>query len=170
MTHDSRLTTPFAIRRAVPGDEPILRQLRLDALTDAPGAFCSTYERELARTLEDWRRWMSPGVTFILEAEGEPRGLVASAIEKNDPRVATLMSMWVHPALRGSGAGDALVSEVIAWALGMNAEIVRLEVVSTNLPAIRFYERQGFCRTGQSRVNERDGQLDLVMELHVLKA
>lgn len=164
MTHDSRPMTPFSIRRAAPGDEPILRRLRLDALTDAPQAFCSTYERELARTPEDWRRWMSPGVAFILEADGEPKGLVASAVDKDDARVATLMSMWVHPALRGSGAADALVSRVIEWARAMNALVVRLEVVSTNMPAIRFYERQGFRRTGQSRVNERDGQLDLVME------
>jgi hypothetical protein len=34
------------VRRAVPGDEPILRKLRLQALADSPAAFGSTYDRE----------------------------------------------------------------------------------------------------------------------------
>lgn len=164
MPHSVPGSPGFSIRRAAPGDEPLLRQLRLDALTDAPRAFCSTYEREAARTPAEWRRWMSPGVTFILEADGEPKGLVASAVESEDPGVATLMSLWVHPALRGTGAADALVREVFAWARAAHASTVRLEVVSTNLPAIRFYERHGFRSTGQSSVNERDGQVDVRME------
>ena len=43
------------IRRAVIGDEGVLRDLRVQALTDAPEAFGSTLEREMARTIEDWR-------------------------------------------------------------------------------------------------------------------
>lgn len=167
MTHDSQPTTRFAVRRASAGNEAILRQLRLDALTDAPDAFCSTYERELARTPADWRRWMSRGVTFILEAEGEPRGLVSGAVDAEEPGVATLMSLWVHPSMRGSGAADALVSEVMAWARGEHAGTVRLAVVSSNTPAIRFYERQGFRNTGRSTVSERDGQVELWMERSV---
>jgi hypothetical protein len=74
----------FQVRRAVIGDEPVLRASRLQALTDSPRAFSSTYERELARTTEDWRRWLAPGVTFLLEAGGEPRGLVAGSRDPHD--------------------------------------------------------------------------------------
>jgi ribosomal protein S18 acetylase RimI-like enzyme len=164
MTHDSQPMTRLSVRRAAPGDEAIVRQLRLDALTDAPDAFCSTYERELARTPDDWRRWMSRGATFILEADGEPRGLVASAADAEDAGVAMLMSLWVHPAMRGSGAADALVAEVVAWARAGHAGTVRLAVVSSNVSAIRFYERLGFRNTGRSTVSERDGQVELWME------
>ncbi len=76
----------FNVRRAVIGDEPVLRALRLQALTDSPMAFGSTLERELARTTEDWRRWLAPGVTFIVEAGGEPRGLVAGSVIHMSPR------------------------------------------------------------------------------------
>ena len=62
-------------RRAVIGDEEVLRDLRMQALTDAPEAFGSTLERELARTTEDWQKWFAPGMTMLLLAEGEPRGL-----------------------------------------------------------------------------------------------
>ena len=96
------------------GDEAVLRELRLEALTDAPDAFGSTYERELARTVEDWRRWLSPGATFILDDRHAPCGLVACARDATAPTIVELMAMWVHPKLRGSGAADALVTEVIA--------------------------------------------------------
>jgi hypothetical protein len=48
-------------RRAMVGDEVLLRRLRLEALTLAPEAFGSTLDREAVRTSEDWRRWRSPG-------------------------------------------------------------------------------------------------------------
>jgi hypothetical protein len=63
----AKSTGRFKLRRAELGDEPTLRELRLEALSEAPDAFGSTYEREVARTTADWQRWMSPGVTFILE-------------------------------------------------------------------------------------------------------
>jgi hypothetical protein len=73
------------VRRAVVGDEPILRALRLQALSDAPDAFGSTYERELGRTIWDWRRWLSPGVTFILEGPQGDSGIVAGSRDAGDP-------------------------------------------------------------------------------------
>jgi GNAT superfamily N-acetyltransferase len=106
----------FHVRRAAIGDEAVLRALRLQALTDAPEAFGSTIERELARTIEDWWRWLAPGVTFLLEAGGEPLGLVSGIRDVQHSSVALLMAMWVHPDLRGTGAADALMSAVKAWA------------------------------------------------------
>ena len=125
------------VRRARTGDEAVLREVRLQALTDAPDAFGSTYERELARTVEDWGRWVSPGATFILHDEHAARGLVACARDSTAPTVVDLMAMWVHPVMRGSGAADALVAEVIAWARGDGARLVRLQVVQENVRAQR---------------------------------
>ena len=155
------------VRRAVPGDEPILRELRLQALTDAPDAFSSSYERELARTPEDWRRWLSPGVTLFLEKSGTPRGLVAGLHDRENAGIVQLMSMWVHPDLRGSGAADALVSEHFAWARGAGATLVRLEVMATNERARRLYERHGFRLTGRETIREADGRVELQMERQV---
>ena len=73
------------------GDESVLRDLRLRALADAPEAFGSTYERELARSTDDWRRWLSPGATFILEDREAARGLVACARDAADASVVHLM-------------------------------------------------------------------------------
>ena len=46
------------VRRAVLGDESILREVRHQALSDEPNAFGSTYEREVAWTKSVWQRWI----------------------------------------------------------------------------------------------------------------
>jgi GNAT superfamily N-acetyltransferase len=152
------------VRRAVVGDETILREIRLQALSESPDAFGSTYARELARTPEDWRRWLSAGVTFILEDAQRARGIVAGVRDAAASSVVHLMAMWVHPDVRGSGAGDLLVAEIIAWARAEKANVVRLQVVDANRHAQRLYERHGFRATGHTRVRERDGQIEVQME------
>ncbi len=161
-----RLQT-FGLRRATPGDEPLLREVRLKAMAEDPEAFGSTYERELARTVADWQRWMSPGVTFILDHPDGANGLVAGARDAADPSVVHLMAMWVHPALRGAGAADALVQAVAAWAESEGATMVRLDVIESNDRARRFYQRLGFHATGHRAIRERDGLIELRMECPV---
>jgi GNAT superfamily N-acetyltransferase len=153
----------FKVRRAVIGDEAVLRELRVQALTDSPGAFSSTLERELARTTEDWRRWMMPGVTFLLEAEGEARGLVAGMRDANDAAVVHLMAMWVHPKYRGTGGADTLVESVKSWAGEVGAGEVRLNVVESNARAARCYEKAGFRSTGKKGVVEKTGDVEIEM-------
>lgn len=153
----------FTVRRAVAGDEPVLRSLRLEALVEAPEFFGSTYDREFARTTDDWRRWLAPGVTLILEDAGMPRGLVAGVRDAQDSSIVHLMAMWVHPLLRGSGAADALVTAHLAWAQEEQARLALVDVFATNDRARRVYERHGFRITRQERVRD-DGRRELRME------
>lgn len=162
------MTSERRIRRAAPGDERLLRDLRLRALADAPEAFGSTYDRELARTAADWQRWLSTGVTLVLEDAGTAAGLVAGMADPDDSGIVYLMAMWVEPARRGSGAGDALVAELLAWARTVGARTVRLDVISTNAPARRLYQRHGFRPTGRQSVRQRDGRIELQMERSAL--
>lgn len=152
------------VRRAGFGDEPVLRALRLEALTDAPEAFGSTYARELARTTADWQRWFAPGVTFILEEAGIPRGLVAGEPDRDDPAIVHLLAMWVHPLLRGTGAADTLMAALLTWALDRRAHQVQLMVTASNERAQRLYARHGFRPTGHHVTRERDGAIELRME------
>src|SRR5258708_613054 len=153
-----------SVRRAALGDEAILRELRLEAMCEAPDAFGSTYEREVARTTAEWGRWMSPGVTFILSEPAGARGMVAGVRDETDPAVVHLMAMWVHPQIRGSGGADELVAAVVAWAESVGAKLVRLKVIQGNGRARHFYERMGFCPTGKEEVRERDGLIEVQME------
>jgi ribosomal protein S18 acetylase RimI-like enzyme len=153
----------ITVRRAAVGDEPMLRALRVQALTTDPDAFGSTLERELARTTADWQRWLSPGATFIAFSGDEPAGLVAGGHDQHDLATVNLMAMWVHPALRGSGAGDALVGALVSWAAAERARDVRLMVIAHNDRARRFYERSGFRVTGRETRRERDGAIEVEM-------
>jgi GNAT superfamily N-acetyltransferase len=152
------------LRRAKLGDEAILRELRLQALSDAPEAFGSTLDKERARTTADWQRWMSPGVTFILYEPAGAQGMFAGLHDESDPAVVHLMAMWVHPSIRGLGGADELVEAVIGWARSEGAKIVRLKVIQGNDRARRFYERMGFRPTGIKVARERDGLIEVEME------
>jgi len=103
-------------------------------------------------------------VTFILSEPAGARGMVAGLRDETDPAVVHLMAMWVHPQIRGSGGADELVAAVVAWAESEGAKLVRLKVIQGNDRARHFYERMGFCPTGQKEVRERDGLIEVQME------
>jgi len=152
------------VRRATPGDESIVRSVRLDALADAPDDFDSTLERELRWTTSDWQKWLSRGATFVLEGLDGGKGIAAGVPNRNDPEEVFLMSMWVHPELRGTGVADKLVAPVLSWSEAEGATGVWLHVVKDNNRARRFYARNGFRLTGREVVRERDGTVE--MEMH----
>ena len=136
-------------------------------MSDSPEAFGSTYERELARTTLDWQRWLAPGVTFLLEETGRAVGIVAGQLDPIDPHVVHLMAMWVHPEARGSGGADALVAELISWAVAKSATLVCLDVIKSNIRATRFYERHRFRPTGSETAREKDGRIEVRMQLMI---
>lgn len=142
----------------------MLRELRIQALSDAPAAFGSTLERELGRSPADWTRWLSTGATFLLEEGPVSKGLAAGVPDSTDGEVVHLMAMWLHPELRGSGAADLLVNAVLAWAAARGADRIRLDVVRGNQAATRLYERHGFQATGNTAVRARDGAVEIQME------
>ena len=153
------------VRRAWPGDEDIVRKLRLQALADSEAAFDSTLAREQSWSQSDWSRWISNGATFVLEGPAGPVGIAAGFVHWTEKDAALLGSMWVHPGARGSGAADALVVAAIQWAREQGARRVLLDVGKENAPARRCYERNGFRATGSEVVRERDGLVEIAMQL-----
>jgi hypothetical protein len=145
----------FEVTRAGIGDEPVVGALRPSGAHRFTEGFVSTFEWEWARTTEDWRPWLSPGVTFILEASGEPHELVAGSRDPHEPSVVHLMAICVHPDLRDTSAADVQVSSVKTWAAEAGATQVRLNVVEGNGPVRRAFSTHSpnHCRTfGQSEV------------------
>lgn len=162
------------LRQIRPGEGERLRDIRLRALREAPGAFASTFESESRRTDPEWeeavRRWSSgdSSVTFVAEVEGRWVGIVAVRRQRASPRVAELLSMWVDPAIRRAGAGRQLVDEAVGWARRAGAEVVELWVASGNEAAAAFYALAGFAATGDRQPLPSDpNSEELRMVLHL---
>ncbi len=137
------------VRPLLPDDWRILRDLRLAALLDAPYAFGSTYESTAGRTEQEWRTWPIHGVAFGAFLGGEPVGMVGALPMPTDPATVHLIAMWVAPAGRGTGLGDALIDAVVAWARGRGCVSVFLEVATGNDRAAALYLRNGFAYTDE---------------------
>ena len=154
------------VRETVMDDWQALRDLRLEALRDAPDAFGSTYTQQAAYGAADWQRRISRGGTFLAylpEADAaEPVGLVGGYQE--DPDTVELVSMYVRPCARGRGVGEAMVATVIGWAQARNATSVHLWVTEANSPARLLYERCGFSLTGERQpLPSRPGVSEVAM-------
>lgn len=149
------------------GDEEVLRAIRLAALTTDPVAFGSTLSREQAFGRRDWTsRLGPPAVTFVVapDPSADPVGMAWGVPAAGDDGLVHLSGMWVAPSARGSGAADALVEAVLAWADGRGAVRVGLTVVEGNEPAERLYRRHGFVATGEVERRVRDGRVEREME------
>jgi GNAT superfamily N-acetyltransferase len=127
-----------------------VREVRLRALRDAPDAFASTYEREIAMAPDEWRgRLTRPNsATFVASLDGADVGLVTGLGLPELPGEAVLVGMWVAPEARGRGVSDALVGAVVEWARAGGHRVLRLDVADGNEHAIRLYARMGFEPTG----------------------
>jgi GNAT superfamily N-acetyltransferase len=126
-----------------------LREIRLRALADAPDAFGSTLAGALVRSDEMWVEEARKLTTFIAVADDRDVGMVRGVQDAHDERSAWLLSMWVEPDARGSGAADALVDRLVEWARSQRYRQLMLDVADANARAIGFYERKGFLPTGE---------------------
>jgi GNAT superfamily N-acetyltransferase len=116
-------------------------------LKDAPYAFGSTYEAEVNRTEERWRSALGDRARFVAESSREVIGTVGAGAS-DVTGTAALTALWVAPAARGRGVGEALVNTVLEWAREAGYEHVMLWVVEGNSAAESLYRRTGFQRTG----------------------
>lgn len=137
------------VREVSPGEWEMLRDIRLAALKDSPDAFGSSYARESVFSEDNWRdRLTSDATTFFAELADVPEPVGLAGVYEADG-LADLVSMWVCPAARGKGIGDALVNVASDWAKSQGYDSLLLWVTESNTPARRLYERCGFTPTGE---------------------
>lgn len=139
----------ISVDRASAGDWRTLRDVRLRALTEAPYAFGSTLERELAFDESTWRERAAAGRTFLARRAGQVVGVVGYCTEEGREDERQLVSMWVDPYARGSGAAELLVAAVREAAAAEGARALTLFVADGNDRARRLYQRLGFRPTGE---------------------
>ena len=98
----------------------------------------------------DLSRW---GVLSAFEGSQRIGGAVvawntpaANMLEGRDD-LAALWDLRVHPEHRGRGIGHQLFDCAVAWARGRRCSWFKVETQNINVPACRFYARQG-CELG----------------------
>jgi ribosomal protein S18 acetylase RimI-like enzyme len=101
------------VERLVVEQWELLRTLRLRALLADPDCFGSTLEAEQGRPEGFWRESLRDKVWFVAMDSGQPGGLVACVTVPGRDGERQLDAMWVEPATRGRGLGEALVRAVL---------------------------------------------------------
>ena len=101
---------------------------------------------------------------FVAEYDGIVSGYVClmSLFEE-----AQILDIAVAPEQRGRGVAQLLMAHAVAVAREKEAELLALEVRSSNCAAITLYERCGFVRTGlrQKYYEGRDDAVLMEMDL-----
>lgn len=136
--------------RALPVDDwRIWRQLRLQALAEAPYAFSTDLAdwQGAGDTEERWRSRLSAVPLNLIAYLGSTAAGMASGTAPVDGTVE-LISMWVAPFARGTGVADGLISAVVAWAARQRMRRVSLVVYRNNARAIALYQKHGFRDDG----------------------
>jgi ribosomal protein S18 acetylase RimI-like enzyme len=65
-------------------------------------------------------------------------------VETDEPRIFELKSLAVDEQLRSRGIGAALVQAAVARCRERNAHSLLVATAAASIPALKFYQRQGF--------------------------
>jgi ribosomal protein S18 acetylase RimI-like enzyme len=162
------------IRALNEADAPVLRELRLRALREAPDSFLSTYEAEASEPVETTaERLRQSAAAFVLGAfeDGALAGMLGVFHEsrRKSAHRANIWGMFVAPDVRGRGVGRALIDEAASRLRVAGVEQAHLTVATTADAARRLYLRSGFVVVGTLREAMKDGERYVDEEIMVLR-
>jgi RimJ/RimL family protein N-acetyltransferase len=140
------------VRRLLPEDAALYREIRLEALKTEPDWFGSTFERESPEPLEWFADRLRRAAVFGVFSRGELVGIAGFFIRsgRKEAHKGALWGMYVRPQARGCGIARRLVEAVIDHAR-QQVEVLQLTVVKDNAAARRLYARLGFVEYGVER-------------------
>lgn len=134
------------IARIGPADWRTFRAVRLASLSESPAAFGSRYADWVDAPAERWRSRLTRVPLNLVAREGsEVVGVVSGQLVDED--WVELISMWVAPAARGTGAAGRLIDRVVEWATDQGRATC-LMVRTDSTRAAKAYERAGFVDVG----------------------
>ena len=157
------------IRPATTDDWSAVRAIRLQALAEAPWAFSSTLDRELAFSEATWRLRAGTNLTYLAWEGGRAVGTATGYVDPEDGRETVhLVAMYVERSVRGTGCSHRLIDAVVASAVAAGATRVLLDVTDVNVVAARCYRRYGFAETGRRQSLRRApdiGEFQMALDL-----
>jgi GNAT superfamily N-acetyltransferase len=152
-----------AIRLAGPGDAGAIADIHVDSwLVAYRGLLDQDYLDRLTvdgRTRQ-WERVLGERTTdrvWVAERDGRPVGFAHAGPSRDadlSPDTGELYTLYARPDVWGSGAGAALLAEVVASLAGDGYATAALWVLDTNARARRFYHRQGWAQVDGVRTQQ----------------
>lgn len=152
------------VRQAEPTDIPDIMQINQETLPE-------NYPEHFFREIFD--RYSK--AFFVIETEGKLLGYIMCRMEGGVSnfglrwvRRGHIVSVAVLPGYRRHGLATQLIQESTkALATEYNAKEVILEVRTTNLPAIKLYEKLGFQRIRTLNAYYRNGENAQLMAIQM---
>ncbi|GKQ55586.1 GNAT family N-acetyltransferase [Bradyrhizobium sp. Ce-3] len=138
------------VRRLLPADAALYRDIRLEALRLAPEAFGSAFETESVHPVEWFAERLVHGAVILGAFCGRELAGIVGFVAAEGPKrqhKGALVGMYVRQAARRAGVGRRLVEAALELA-AQSVELVQLIVVKGNEPAIRLYRSMGFVEYG----------------------
>ena len=139
------------IKPMLPDQWQLHKTVRSAALADAPYAYRSTLESVINRSDQDWKqithKYASTpnSVTYFAFENELPCGMSACVIGGSE---AEMYAVWVDPACRRKGVGQALIDFGCAWSQPKGAKRLRVGIFDDNSAALAFYQSVGFIDSG----------------------
>ena len=142
-------------RRLEPKDSAIYRTIRLEALKNEPDNYGSTFEEEsILAKLPFEGHIESESPIHIVYGAFDGDDLIGITAYFRESRMklrhrGKVTQVYIAPEYRGRGLAKQLVKAVVEDAFAQDGlGILTLEVVATNVAAIRTYESLGFVQYG----------------------
>lgn len=148
-TLKGEMTIYMMIRQLKESDYKNYRQLRLEALQNHPEAFASSYEEESLQDDSFYIDRLNQKNSYAIGAFDET-SLVGIAVcvpqTRNKIRhIADIYSVYVTPQYRKKNIAYQMIQSIIKYAEALGyIEQMKLSVTSTNVEAIKLYQRCGF--------------------------
>jgi len=139
------------IRELTTDDWKVFRQIRLEALTQEPGAFAITADEFAVLQEPALRGILANKITYVAFDGDEPVGmmsLVPQHLSKKHHR-STLIFVYLRAAARGRGLSKALHAAIVESARKAGLRQIELQVTAENTQAIEFYDRLGYQKVGR---------------------
>lgn len=133
------------IRLLAEQDSQVWKQLRLEALQNAPESFASSYEEEVNYFDDHWKTSLQKSDIFGAFIDDV---LIATAgfyrlITLKTKHRGVLFGMYTTPKHCGKCIASHLIEAVINHAKSQVVQI-HLACVTTNMPAIKLYQKHNF--------------------------
>jgi ribosomal protein S18 acetylase RimI-like enzyme len=133
-----------------PADWRILRDTRLRALIDSPGAFTSHYHLERRWSEHQWRQRFRAATWVVAVERGTVIG-IAGLVNDHPEEPEHVESIWVAPAHRCRGVSRSLLETMMGIAQRAGLAELLLWVLEDNVLARRIYAHLGFEWTGERK-------------------